>query len=476
MNRTPINFDELFAHLQDLRIPGLSIREKEFSEMRDTLCKDMAVFLYKQQRPLIWAVFTGGTGTGKSSLFNSLCGSSISRVGMERPTTAAPVVYIHENNSLDAFPLPDFRIEYAPDGEGTQTNETDNGRRLIVVTHNRDDLEHIVLVDNPDLDSLEHEHRRIAEDLDRLSDVIIFVASQEKYADEIPSRTLDRIDREGKPCFFLFNKADPAHTSEEIVDFFRQRGITINRDRLWFIPYIPTPSLHSLSGQNGFARFSECFFETLRKETSVSLLIEQKRQRRAHLKRSIDSFHGLAERENKAGERWLGRLDQLFKEQGSNLFEQFEAHFKRDSQNHIQREIKNIYNRYDILSKPRHYLKQLFLVPLRLLGLRENNPGGTSRKVLLAVKKQADITPILSTMSGLNRLVLENLSPEDNDSSLFSELHRHELPISDQEVRDRIGQLQGQLMGWLEARFRDLARGIPKHKEVGIYSTAILWG
>ena len=476
MNAVSENFDNLIAQLKNFQIPGLIVREELFSGLRDVLCKDIAVFLYKQERPLIWAVVTGGTGTGKSTLFNMLCGSYISKAGMERPTTEVPVVYLHKKKSLDEFPFPDFHIEYAQDREDAQINTTGKERRLIVVEHNRDNLEHIALVDNPDLDSLKLENRQIADDMYRLADVIIFVTSQEKYADEIPVRTLDRVIREGKPYFFLFNKADPAHTPSEIVDFFQERGIVINRKQLWCIPYIPSPSLDSLAAQDEFIRFSTRFFETVRKDTSTAFLIEQKRQRLAHLTHFIDSFCALAESENKAGEQWLERLNQLFKGKGSHLFEQFEAHFKNDSHNHIQREIKNIYNRYDILSKPRHYLKQVMLVPLRLLGLREKDRDSTSRKDLRSIQKQADITPILSTMNSLNRLVLETLSPEDNISPFFRALHRDEMALSDQEIREKIGQLHARLIEWLEGTFRKLARGIPIHKEVGIYSTTIIWG
>ncbi len=51
-----------------------------------------------------------------------------------------------------------------------------------------------------------------------------------------------------------------------------------------------------------------------------------------------------------------------------------------------------------------------------------------------------------------------------------------EIAYSDKEVQDRIGQLQERLIEWLEGKFSELARGIPNHKKVGIYSTAIMWG
>jgi len=459
--------------LKRVEIPGLTIETKEFYDLRDALSKDIAVFLYKEKQPLIWVVFVGGTGTGKSTLFNALCGASISTVGMERPTTDVPVVYIRTKNSLDeTFPFPDF-----PGGpENAETRNHGTGKRLIVVQHDRDEIDHLAVVDTPDLDSLDLENRRMAEDLYRLADLIIFVTSQEKYADEIPSRTLGRVEKEERPYFFLFNKADPANTGEEIIDFFRKRGLALDDKRVWFIPYMPAPSLQMFAGQEEFGRFAARFSETVRKETSRDFLSDQRNRRRAMLKRSVDSFLDLAERENTAAGRWLQQLGALFEEQGRALFHQFETRFKRDNQGHIQQEIRRIYSRYDILSKPRHYVKQLVLAPLRLLGLRDRDADRVHRKDLAQIQKQADITPILSAISAANRRVLETLFPETPGSAFSEALHRDALVLSDKEVQDRVGRLQERLIEWLEGKFSELARGIPRYKELGIYSTAIMWG
>jgi hypothetical protein len=133
----------------------------------------------------------------------------------------------------------------------------------------------------------------------------------------------------------------------------------------------------------------------VRKETFPDFLDERRHSRRARLIDAIDSFLDLVKRENGAAERWIHQLETLFEEQGNALFRPFEAHFKRDNQGHIQREIRRIYSRYDILSKPRHYIKQLALAPLRLLGLRERDADHARRKDLARIQKQADITPFL---------------------------------------------------------------------------------
>ncbi|MBN2398054.1 MAG: GTPase domain-containing protein [Deltaproteobacteria bacterium] len=459
--------------LEKVNIPGLTTETQAFYDLRDNLSKDLAVLRYKEQQPLAWVVFVGGTGTGKSTLFNSLCGAQISRVGVERPTTDVPVVYIHATHAPDeTFPFSDVPIR----GERDEPGNHNTGKHLIVSPHTRDDISHLALVDTPDLDSLDLANRRITEDLYRLADLIVFVTSQEKYADEIPSRMLSRVAREGKPCLFLFNKADPDTTRDEVVAFFRKREMALDDKRVWLIPYTTAPSPQRLAEEDSFVRFTDRFYEIVREGNIHDFLADQRQLRIEQLRSSLESFRALLEREKTAGDRWLFQLDALFEEQGRALFHQFETHFKQDNQGHIQREIGKIYSRYDILSKPRHYIKEIVLTPLTLLGLRDRDGAPMHKKDLEEIRKQTDVTPILSAISAVNRRVLEDLHPDDQGSPFAAALQQDALVLSDSEIRAHIERLQEGLMAWIEQKFRDLAKGIPKYKEVGIYSTAIIWG
>ena len=77
--------------------PGLTPDAEEINALVQDFSKNLAVFAYKQNLPRLWIVFLGGTGTGKSTLFNAFCGESLSATGVERPKTVGPVVYAHRN-------------------------------------------------------------------------------------------------------------------------------------------------------------------------------------------------------------------------------------------------------------------------------------------------------------------------------------------------------------------------------------------
>ncbi len=87
-----------------------------------------------------------------------------------------------------------------------------------------------------------------------------------------------------------------------------------------------------------------------------------------------------------------------------------------------------------------------------------------------------DLTPIQSTIELFNRTVLEKLSPADESAPLFRKLRDPGLAMTGEEIRSRVRDEQDALVLWLEQTFFKLAQGISRSKEIGIYSTSILWG
>ena len=106
----------------------------------------------------------GGTGSGKSSLFNALAGTDLSRVGAVRPVTGEVIALaIGENEG--AGPVLDWlgvrRRHAAPDGALS---------------------EGLVLLDLPDHDSVEMEHREVVDRFVERVDVLVWVVDPLKYA------------------------------------------------------------------------------------------------------------------------------------------------------------------------------------------------------------------------------------------------------------------------------------------------------
>lgn len=140
----------------------------------------------------------GGTGSGKSSLFNALCGAPVAAVGIERPTTS---------KSLAAIPKSlDGDLEGFVDALGIDS----------VVTV--ESLGRTVFVDLPDFDSTFTDHRLVVESVLSAVDAVVWVLDPEKYADRmIHDDFLTPMRRYSDQMIFVLNQVDRIAGHEEVV-------------------------------------------------------------------------------------------------------------------------------------------------------------------------------------------------------------------------------------------------------------------
>ncbi len=105
----------------------------------------------------------GSTGSGKSSLFNAVSGTTLAEPGVRRPTTSSAMAASFGDERpglLDWLDVP---------------------RRHLVT--GAAELDGLVLVDLPDHDSTQQQHREIVDRMVRLVDQFVWVVDPQKYAD-----------------------------------------------------------------------------------------------------------------------------------------------------------------------------------------------------------------------------------------------------------------------------------------------------
>jgi GTP-binding protein EngB required for normal cell division len=110
----------------------------------------------------------GPTGSGKSSLFNTLVGADVARVGVTRPTTGRTQAAL-------------FGPGEGIDGLLSWLDVRDRH----VVADPSSELTGLVLLDLPDFDSTTAAHRVEVDRLVELVDLLIWVVEPQKYADEM---------------------------------------------------------------------------------------------------------------------------------------------------------------------------------------------------------------------------------------------------------------------------------------------------
>jgi energy-coupling factor transporter ATP-binding protein EcfA2 len=460
-----------------LRSPGLTPVFQEIRQLLLGLPKKHAVASYKQAAQQIWVLIIGGTGTGKSTIFNVLCGRKLSATGVERPKTCGPVLFGHRETVPEiGFPFPNLSLTRLDATQSALQVNTGAPGRLVFLEHDDPNLKGVILVDTPDLDSVETKNREMVEDLYLLADLIIFVTSQEKYADEVPHQFLEKVRREGKPFFLLVNKAHSELSAQELAVSLGTQGLSLPPDRMWLLPFIPLDAERSLMRDEVFVRFCGSFAHEISEQNQAALLHRERARVSQEIRTEVQRLIEALAVENEAARQWVETLDVFFAAACRKALEVQEKRLSEENRAAIQKEIRKHFSKYDLLGKPRRMVAQVILAPLRALGLVREESVESREETLRKMRERMDLLPIQAAMEGLSREVLEKLSPRDMDSPLYRELRRSELPLTRDEIRAAVWESQEELLQWLEQTFERLAQGIPRSKEIGIYSTSILWG
>jgi hypothetical protein len=155
----------------------------------------------------------GGTGSGKSSLFNALAGANFSPVGVIRPTTSEPHACVW--GMAGAGPLLDWveielRHRYA---------------RASALGQGEDDLTGLLLLDLPDHDSVTSGASHEVDRLVGLADLMIWVVDPQKYADAaVHHRYLIRFGAHSAVTMVVLNQSDllsPEQSEDCVADLRR---------------------------------------------------------------------------------------------------------------------------------------------------------------------------------------------------------------------------------------------------------------
>ncbi len=135
----------------------------------------------------------GATGSGKSSLFNALVGEQLARTAATRPTTRRPLAASWGEGAselLDWLDVPERTLR-PDDGSG------------------------LVLLDLPDIDSTELDHREIAHRMAEVVDVLVWVLDPQKYADAVVHQQyLQPMAAHAEVTMVVLNQADRVSEAE----------------------------------------------------------------------------------------------------------------------------------------------------------------------------------------------------------------------------------------------------------------------
>lgn len=193
--------DRLAERVAALSVVGEAPRRRT-AQLREHIARHIRPRAMSLEAPLL-VLLLGPTGAGKSSLFNSLIGRTASATGVLRPTT----------RQIVALARPADRDVLVRPG-GPLAGIDDKLLRLIL---DAGAPEGIVLVDAPDVDSVERANRELTDRLVEAADLAVFVTTATRYADRVPWEVLGRVRDRGLPLVVIVNRMPSGEEDGQVV-------------------------------------------------------------------------------------------------------------------------------------------------------------------------------------------------------------------------------------------------------------------
>jgi GTP-binding protein EngB required for normal cell division len=175
----------------------------------------------------------GATGSGKSSLFNELCGLDLAATGVKRPTTSWALACVWGTDGagelLDWVGIP-RRHQVAREGL-LDSDRTDQ------------EMRGLVLLDLPDHDSTEVSHHLEVDRLVQMADLLVWVLDPQKYADAaLHDRYLRPLASHADVMLFVVNHIDDV-PQEQRASLLADVERLLEQDGLASVPVLATSAV-----------------------------------------------------------------------------------------------------------------------------------------------------------------------------------------------------------------------------------------
>jgi GTP-binding protein EngB required for normal cell division len=183
----------------------------------------------------------GGTGSGKSSLFNAVCGLELSPTGLRRPMTSSAHACVWGLGG--AGPLMDW-LDIDPRHRYARASALDGDGQV-------GSLQGLVLLDLPDHDSIRAAHLAEVDKYVSVADLIIWVLDPQKYADfAVHRRYFEQLSGHTGVTLIVLNQVDRLEP-EEVTECVKDLHRLLEAEGMGG-PTILTTSAKSGAGIDGF--------------------------------------------------------------------------------------------------------------------------------------------------------------------------------------------------------------------------------
>ena len=225
----------------------------------DGLLADLDRQIARVQRAAV-ITLVGATGAGKSTLLNALAGRRIAQEGVDRPTTRQPVIYA----PLDAD-VSELTGEAVAHPEG---RESEGAPVVVRYDAASGPWTAQVLIDAPDMNSIDEQHRATVTALAERSDVLVVVLHRQSVLEEASVSFVDAFAGR-RHLLFALNRSDELTPESRDAVLAQIRQLAAER---WRAPQAPVIAISARAAQaqpnaEGWAPFTHALQELARDHT-----------------------------------------------------------------------------------------------------------------------------------------------------------------------------------------------------------------
>jgi hypothetical protein len=201
------------AHAAGLRLAGALVRNS------------IGPYLGGSPSDPLHVAILGGAGAGKSTVANLLCGAPVAEANPQAGFTRHPTAYVGNNSGTSWLQQANFLAPLRQLSLAMPSNLDEDvfQVRSVHFPESADFLSHFVVWDCPDMTTwAAASYRSRLLEIAGLADIIVYVASDERYNDEVPTQYLKLVLDAGKPTIACLMKMHEANASS-IIEHFRSK-------------------------------------------------------------------------------------------------------------------------------------------------------------------------------------------------------------------------------------------------------------
>lgn len=261
--------DEVERSRPALDLPSTRAAGQERAALLDQLDDYVIPRLEAIDAPLL-AVVGGSTGSGKSTLVNSILRREVSRSGVLRPTTTSPVLIHHPD---DAAWFRDTRVLPSLARVTGEPAEPQPG--TVRLAPSPELPPGMAILDAPDIDSVVSANRRLAAQLLSAADLWLFVTTAARYADAIPWGLLRQASDRGTAVAIVLDRVDRPAMAEvrtHLIEMLREQGLETSP--VFTVPETELDA-HGLVPEDDIARLRAWLVALAGDQTARSLIVRQ---------------------------------------------------------------------------------------------------------------------------------------------------------------------------------------------------------